>query len=250
MYWNSSPGIKSFNNITQLIGDPALTGVNYILTRDAALPNCDTSFAPIQILPTGQRPPLPGCTSLCPTPTLNTPIDFTATNNCTTFSPYTADLFGIATEQEVTLSLTTSLPIGYTLTWSIDGATILSGTTTSSTLTVKWTNPGEKLISLNISNGNSCTTRQKVIGVHHAGNCQISGEAVESFIPPSNCVEDNGSLTLAIPYNGSFCYHYLVSRNNQIIYNQAITDSSVIYNQIINGRNKTCTLPRGRRFQA
>ena len=242
MYWNSSPGIKSFNNITQLIGDPALTGVNYILTRDAALPNCDTSFAPIQILPTGQRPPLPGCTSLCPTPTLNTPIDFTATNNCTTFSPYTADLFGIATEQEVTLSLTTSLPIGYILTWSIDGATILSGTTTSSTLTVKWTNPGEKLISLNISNGNSCTTRQKVIGVHQIGNCQISGEAVESFSPPSNCVEDNGSLTLAIPYNGSFCYHYIVSRNNQIIYNQAITDSSVIYNQIINGSSDIYTL--------
>ena len=242
MHFTRGHTVQPNDNVT-IIDNNTLAGANYVLTRDSQIipQNCDVP--PLQILPANDRcGTLNPCTSLCPTPTLNTPIDFTATNNCTTFSPYTADLFGIATEQQVTLSLTTSLPIGYTLTWSIDGATILSGTTTSSTLTVKWTNPGEKLISLNISNGNSCTTRQKVIGVHQIGNCQISGEAVESFIPPSNCVEDNGSLTLAIPYNGSFCYHYLVSRNNQIIYNQAITDSSVIYNQIINGSSDIYTL--------
>lgn len=238
LYWNGRGGTSAAANLTKLStdpitgidSDPALTGVKYVLQRDATN-NCDpATYAPIQTIPAAERKDLPGCTGLCPSPCIDCfPQYLTALATppaslgvCT--NAYATSQNGILADMPVTISVINGSNFCDTYTWNYDGGVELSSNANKSVVTVKWATAGLHLVSLNIYDGclSACTTRQKPIDVHQsgAGNCLIAGDisAIQQATPPTNCNSTNGSLLLGIPTQGSLCYRYTLRKGNTTLF--------------------------------
>jgi hypothetical protein len=188
MYKSQNAGTNPYDNIIiPSIAD--LEGVTYALNRDAVGdPNCP-DYPPLQRYSLDQVPDFPACSDLCPNPDPDIMPDFAAyyVSNCDDLE--TLDAIGLDAQvgQEIYLEILDIDPSS-TYEWLIEGDWVIDWVPIPddySYFILHWTQPGEFIISLSVTDGwGNCSNNQYCITIHEDGDCQMPDLPLASITQP------------------------------------------------------------------